>query len=1538
MLTTINGTNNNDSLIGDAEGNDIQGLAGNDQLQGNGGNDSLSGGADHDFLRGGDGDDTLNGGTGNDSLSGDDGSDTYLFAQGDGQDSISEHAPFGTSSNDHLILSGNALSSTNVRIERTHDDAKLIFGGVSDSINISSQFLFGSPETHIDSITFSDGVTWDYNTFTKEYLARAGSAGNDTITGFSNVSDTLRGGLGNDILDGLSGNDTFLFAQGDGQDQINDFSGFDQLKFSGDALTSGNVQVMRRPDLIVNGGEFITIGFKGLSDSVTVRVVDDVSVVPFGVGSVTFADNVSWGVKDLAKAYLATVSTAGNDTIIGFSTDDVITAGLGNDWLNGGQGNNTYIHATGDGQDSLASGGGKNTLLLNGAELGSTKVRIDRTNQGRDAVLSFDGVKDSITLQEHFGNGNAVNTIRFGDNVSWSGDDLRALYLKNATTSGNDTIDGFGGDDIVIGGLGNDVLNGQDGNDLYRHAQGEGSDTIWASSGNDTLEFTGAALNSNNVTLTRTVVGTIDELTLHFGGLSDSVALRIDTSQNFAGEGDLIAFSDGVIWDRAALRNNYLAQSATNGNDSIYGFETNDVLSGGLGNDLLSGLGGTDTYLYAQGGGHDTVIGYGFSTESLIISGAALSSTNVRLTRTLAFDSKGMPVGANDVTLAFGANDSVTLQGQFGGFQSGIDSVTFGDSVVWDAATLRAKYFASAATSGNDTVLGFEDIADVISGGLGNDVLAGLGGFDTYLHAQGDGQDTVISQSFSVLEFTGKDLTLDNLILTRVGQSNDVTLGFVGSADTVVLKNQFLDSFRGVSQINFSDGTKLQRDTLLTKYLTGLTTAGDDLIYGTGLVDSISGGEGNDTLIGGSGVDTLNGGNGIDLADYSGATSAVAAQLASGMVSLDGQGGFDLLQGIENLMGGAFNDSLGGSDVANQLNGAAGNDSILAAGGNDTLIGGAGNDRLEGGTGTDSADYSAATGVVTAELWRGTAANDGQGGNDVLVGIENLIGGNFNDLLAGDEAANVLDGSAGNDGLFAGGGNDTLQGGVGNDLLAGGAGNDSIHGGTGLDSADYSSATAAVTAELWRGTAANDGQGGNDVLTGIEGLIGGNFSDLLAGDESANNLNGAGGNDLLFGGGGSDSLIGGNGNDLLAGGTGFDNLNGGAGLDTADYASATAAVVAELWRGTASNDGQGGNDVLIGIENLSGGNFNDLLAGDEAANNLNGQGGNDSIFAGGGSDSLIGGNGNDLLAGGAGIDNINGGAGIDTADYGSATGNVTAELWRGTAANDGQGGNDVLLGIENLNGGGFNDLLVGDETANSINGAAGNDVLFGGGGADTLFGGNGNDFAAAGAGNDSLDGGSGIDTVDYASATSGVVVELWRNSASNDGQGGADVVLNFENLNGGNFNDFLVGNEGANVIVAGNGIDTVLGGGGDDFINGGNGSDILVGGAGRDIYRFDSALNATSNLDTITGFVVADDSISLARSIFGSVAPGTLAAGNLLAGAGVTSALDADDFILYNSSTGALYYDADGSGAALAVQFAVLPVGLALNNSNFIAG
>ncbi|MBL6082220.1 hypothetical protein JMJ56_30040 [Belnapia sp. T18] len=167
--------------------------------------------------------------------------------------------------------------------------------------------------------------------------------------------------------------------------------------------------------------------------------------------------------------------------------------------------------------------------------------------------------------------------------------------------------------------------------------------------------------------------------------------------------------------------------------------------------------------------------------------------------------------------------------------------------------------------------------------------------------------------------------------------------------------------------------------------------------------------------------------------------------------------------------------------------------------------------------------------------------------------------------------------------------------------------------------------------------------GGN---AGTPGGTAGN--DTLRGTDRDDRLDGAGGDDALNGLGGNDVLLGGPGNDTLRGAAGNDTLDGGDGNDTADYGLATQPVVIDLAAARANQDGQGGQDRLLSIENVVGGPGNDTIRGDGAANRLVGGAGNDAINGLGGNDSINGGEGRDILRGGAGQDNAAGGVGNDT--------------------------------------------------------------------------------------------------------------------------------------------------------------------------------------------------------------------------------------------------------------------------------------------------
>ena len=137
----------------------------------------------------------------------------------------------------------------------------------------------------------------------------------------------------------------------------------------------------------------------------------------------------------------------------------------------------------------------------------------------------------------------------------------------------------------------------------------------------------------------------------------------------------------------------------------------------------------------------------------------------------------------------------------------------------------------------------------------------------------------------------------------------------------------------------------------------------------------------------------------------------------------------------------------------------------------------------------------------------------------------------------------------------------------------------------------------------------------------------------------------------------------------------------------------------------------------------------------------------------------------------------------------------------------------------------------------------------------------------------------------------------------------------------------------ATIGLAGNGVaQTIVGNDGNNTIDGLGGNDTLTGRAGNDIFAFDSALGP-SNVDTITDYSVANDTIRLENAILTALAAGPLPAGAFRNGA---AAADGDDRIIYDSASGFLYYDADGLNGAAAKAFAKVTAGLALTEADFI--
>lgn len=224
-----------------------------------------------------------------------------------------------------------------------------------------------------------------------------------------------------------------------------------------------------------------------------------------------------------------------------------------------------------------------------------------------------------------------------------------------------------------------------------------------------------------------------------------------------------------------------------------------------------------------------------------------------------------------------------------------------------------------------------------------------------------------------------------------------------------------------------------------------------------------------------------------------------------------------------------------------------------------------------------------------------------------------------------------------------------------------------------------------------------------------------------------------------------------------------------------------------------------------------------------------------------------------------------------------------------------------------------NDVFSGSSGNDALLSFAGNDTLSGGAGLDTLVGGAGNDVYMFTAGDTLTEAvGEGSDTVRSASAFT-----LKANFENLTLEGGANIAGT-----GNTVANKLIGNTGNNLLKGLGGRDVLTGNGGNDTLDGGAGNDILIGSGGADTFSFSTAL--TNNVDTVRDFAVGVDKLRLDDDIFTALTGGAPLSGAFVSGIDIKSAQDSDDRIAYDTSTGKLYYDADGFGGNDAVQFAVL--------------
>jgi Ca2+-binding RTX toxin-like protein len=358
----------------------------------------------------------------------------------------------------------------------------------------------------------------------------------------------------------------------------------------------------------------------------------------------------------------------------------------------------------------------------------------------------------------------------------------------------------------------------------------------------------------------------------------------------------------------------------------------------------------------------------------------------------------------------------------------------------------------------------------------------------------------------------------------------------------------------------------------------------------------------------------------------------------------------------------------------------------------------------------------------------------------------------------------------------------------------------------------------------------------------------------------------------------------------------------------------------------------------------NGNDENNYLVGADEDDILNGFGGDDRLEGAGGNDLLNGGDGMDFLLGGVGADTLIGGAGDDYYFIDNLSDVIVEEV---------NGGTDVVVTTVSYTLGDKLETLIIEGNTDDIDGTGNalDNYIQGNGLRNTLFGLDGNDTLEGFGGGDLLYGGTGNDTYEIRDATDSIIEEV---------DAGTDTVFanisfklweNVENLTlykkpqnpdypsppddplngtGNELDNIITGNNAKNVLSGQQGNDTLLGEGGNDRLEGGVGDDILTGGEGADRFYYRSR---NTGIDTITDFEVGEDSLYFSAKGFrgGLVKGGVLGEEQFSLG---TSATTESNRFIYDTDTGNLFFDIDGTGDRAQVQIANLSPGLALSNTD----
>ena len=1054
-----------------------------------------------------------------------------------------------------LSVLGDAASNS---IIFTRDLAGLIF------VNAGAVPVSGGPATtantdliEVFGLDLNDVITLDETNGALPAASMFGGNGNDTLTGGSggdtlngdagadtligkagidilnggSEGDVLTGGTGNDTMNGEAGNDRMIWNPGDGSDVMEGGADSDIAEINGDSTgeTFSIDQNGTRVSFSRTTGTTFTLDI-GTTESLVLNA---------NGGN----DTIGTVGNFIGLTSLTIDGGAGDDTISGSNSTDLLLGGDGNDTIDGNAGadtaflganDDTFKWDPGDGSDIVEGQGGTDLLLFNGSNA-TENIEITpngaRTRFFRDvAAITMDinaveqilynalNGADTVTVGDLTGTGTTGITVNLAGAADPNAGDGVVDSVTLNGTAGDDTITAAaGGGTVNVTGIAAAVtISHPDANDRLILAGGVGNDTITASgiaAGIILVEMQGSLGGD-------TFIGSEGD-DLITGGDGNDTALMGAGNDNFVwNPGDDLDIIEGQAGtDAMTFNGNSSVEAFTISNNGGRVLFFRDVAA------VTMDLNDVENIVLSAGAGADTVTVNDLSATDVQLVALNLSGL---IGGTLA-DGAGDFITGNGT----GGADTITLSGGSGAISvtglpytltaSALDTfdlftINAGAAADIINATALAPGVAVLTLNGNagaDTITGSQG-SDLLQGGTENDILTG-----------GPGNDTMNGDD-------GNDLMVWN-----PGDGSDVMEGGIGSDNAQVNGGNGAEAFTIAANgarvaFNRIDPSFFFNDTATTETLIVFGNGGDDTISTSGNLAALislnlDGGAGNDTILAGNGNDVVLGGTGDDFVD--GNQGADTALLGAGNDVFQ----WDPGDGNDNIDGQQDNDAL-------IFNGNGANELF-------TLAVNGGNARLQRDVGLVTMDTNNLEQFVI---------NAGAGTDQILLGDmtgteANTASINLSGTIGGASPDAVLDTVT-----VAGNGLDNL-------ITILGAG----------------SAYSIAGLPLFVSVTQNDSTdqlvlnagGGNDFISATS----------LGPSTVFATLNGETGDDTILGSAGGDFLNGGDGNDLIDGNQGGDTAFLGIGND---------AFVWDPGDGSDVVEGQAGNDTLI----FNGSNANEVIA------------------------------------------------------------------------------------------------------------------------------------------------------------------------------------------------------------------------------------------------------------------------------------------------------------------------------------------------------